>query len=262
MNLDYAFILRIFKNFVNICIELFFMNYCVLLAAGSGTRIEQIGIPKQFYEINNVPIVIHTLRKFTSLNCFDYIYLAVNEEYSNFMCNLLKKFFEKSILDKISIVLGGTERIDSIHNVIQEINLNEIHDDDIIVIHDAVRPFVSKKIILENIENANKYGAVVTAVPVNDTILKSENGDYVDSIPVRKMLFNGQSPDSFKLKTFIDLENNLTDNQKKIITGTSQICTLNNYPIKMVEGDNVNFKITTDADLEMAKLILSKEDVL
>ena len=235
------------------------MNYGVILAGGSGSRMKGIDIPKQYYEINGKPIIIYTLKTFIDIECFDYIYIAVNDEYIQYVNSILEKFIDKENISKITIVNGGIERIDSIHNVIEAIDENNINDDDIIVIHDAVRPFISKKIILDNIECAKKYGATVTSVPVNDTILLSADGDYVDRIPIRKTLFHGQSPDSFNLKTFIELESKLTDEQKEIITGTSQVCTLNDYPIKMIEGDTANFKITTDADLDLAEYIILKK---
>ena len=235
------------------------MNYGVILAGGSGSRMKGIDIPKQYYEINGKPIIIYTLKTFIDIECFDYIYIAVNDEYIQYVNSILEKFIDKENISKITIVNGGIERIDSIHNVIEAIDENNINDDDIIVIHDAVRPLISKKIILDNIECAKKYGATVTSVPVNDTILLSADGDYVDRIPIRKTLFHGQSPDSFNLKTFIELESKLTDEQKEIITGTSQVCTLNDYPIKMIEGDTANFKITTDADLDLAEYIILKK---
>lgn len=235
------------------------MNYAVILAGGSGNRMKSINIPKQYHEINGVPIIIYTLKTFIELKCFDYIYIAINPTFTDFMNSILEKYFNTNDISNITLINGGKERIDSIHNVIKSIELKEINDDDIIVIHDAVRPFVTEKIILDNIEGAKKYGATVTSVPVNDTILLSTDGDYVDRIPIRKTLFNGQSPDSFNLKTFIELENKLTDEQKDIITGTSQVCTLNDYPIKMIEGDTANFKITTDDDLDLAEHIILKK---
>ena len=235
------------------------MNYAVILAGGSGNRMKSINIPKQYHEINGVPIIIYTLKTFIELKCFDYIYIAINPTFTDFVNSILEKYFNTNDISNITLINGGKERIDSIHNVIKSIELKEINDDDIIVIHDAVRPFVTEKIILDNIEGAKKYGATVTSVPVNDTILLSTDGDYVDRIPIRKTLFNGQSPDSFNLKTFIELENKLTDEQKDIITGTSQVCTLNDYPIKMIEGDTANFKITTDADLDLAEHIILKK---
>lgn len=235
------------------------MNYAVILAGGTGSRMKSIDVPKQYHEINGIPIIIFTLKTFVEIDCFDYIYIAIANEYKDYMNSLLDKYFNREIISKITLVNGGNERIDSIHNVIKSIEVNEINDDDIIVIHDGVRPFVTERIILDNIEGARRYGATVTFVPVNDTILLSTDGNYVDRIPARKTLFNGQSPDSFNLKTFIELENKLTNEQKEIITGTSQVCTLNDYPIKMIEGDTANFKITTDADLDLAEYIISKE---
>ncbi len=238
------------------------MNYAVILAGGTGSRMKSINVPKQYFEINGIPILIYTLKTFVKINCFDYIYIAIDDYYTEHVNSLLKKHFDEDIISKITLVNGGNERIDSIHNVIKSIEVNELNENDIIVIHDGVRPFVTEKIILDNIEGAKKYGATVTSVPVNDTILLSTDGDYVDRIPIRKTLFNGQSPDSFNLKTFIELENKLTDEQKEIITGTSQVCTLNDFPIKMIEGDTINFKITTDADLELAEHIILKKGEL
>ena len=115
------------------------------------------------------------------------------------------------------------------------------------------------KILVDSINGAREYGATVAVVPVADTMLVSKNFDYVDSIPKRSEIYKGQSPDSFNLKLFVELENKLSDEQKKIITGTSQVCTLNNHPIKMINGDEVNFKITNDFDLMVAKSIVDNE---
>ena len=129
------------------------------------------------------------------------------------------------------------------------------------MVHDGVRPFVTDEIILDSIEAAEEYGASVTSSPVNDTILKSEYGDFVDSIPIRRTLFKGQSPDTFNLKKFIEMLNGLNESQKAKVTGTSDICTFYNVPIKMIKGNNLNFKITTDADLKIAELLLKDIDI-
>ena len=123
------------------------MNYGVILAGGKGSRMKSLEIPKQYYEINGIPVIVYTLKKFIEINCFDYIYIAINNDYKELMNSLLKNYFQEEI-PKITLVEGGNERIDSIHNVIKSININEINDDDVIVIHDAVRPFVTDKIIL------------------------------------------------------------------------------------------------------------------
>lgn len=234
------------------------MNYGVILASGSGTRVKSIDIPKQYYEIEGIPIIIYTLRNMLKDNLFDYVYVAINEYYNDLVLGYINEFIDKKYLDKIVIVFGGKERIDTIHNVIYEVSKNEIGDDDVIVIHDAVRPFVTKKVLENSIKYSKKYGATVAVLPAVDTMLMSENGNKVDSIPNRNFLYRGQAPDSFKLKKFIELENNLTDEQKKQITGTSQVCTMNNYPIYMIDGDDMNFKITTDYDLKMAENVVKE----
>lgn len=230
------------------------MNYAIILAAGFGTRIKNLDIPKQYYEINGIPIIIYTIKKFIGLNCFERIYITVDENYKKHMIKILEEHVEN--LEQIKLVNGGKERIDSIHNVIKTIEKSKVNEDDIVVVHDGVRPFVTNQIILDSINAAKEYGASVTASPVNDTILKSEIGDYVDSIPIRRTLFKGQSPDTFNLKKFIEMINGLNESQKAKITGTSDVCTFYNVPIKMIKGNNLNFKITTDADLKIAKLLL------
>ena len=230
------------------------MNYAIILAAGIGTRIKNLNIPKQYYKINGIPIIMYTIKKFVDLNCFSQIYLTVDKDCHEYMKNLLRKYIKNH--DKIQLVTGGKERIDSIHNVIKKMDYETINDEDIIVVHDGVRPFVTDEIILDSIECAEKYGACVTSSPVNDNIQKNKNGEYVDNIPVRSTLFCGQSPDTFNLKKFIEMINGLNNDQKAKITGTSDICTFYNVPIRMIKGNNLNFKITTDADLKIAELLL------
>ena len=236
------------------------LNYGVILASGSGTRMKNIDIPKQYYEIDNKPIIMYTLDSMLSSNMFDKIYIAIQKEYEELLNNLLNKYVSLDNINKIRIVYGGKERIDTIHNVIDSISLNNISDDDVVVIHDAVRPFVTKRILEDSISGARKFGAVVAGIPAEDTMLISGDGVKVDEIPNRKLLYKGQAPDSFRIKTLIELESKLTANIKKRITGTSQICTFNNYPIRIVMGDAINFKITTDGDLDMARgIVLSRK---
>ena len=235
------------------------MNYGVILASGKGTRMKTLSIPKQYYLIDDKPIFIYTLIAMLESNVFDKIYLAIHEDYYEMVKDYINKFVSSDCFNKIIIVFGGKERIDTIHNVIKEISKNVIGDDDVIVIHDAVRPFVTRQILEDSVHGAREYGAVVASVPAEDTMLISNDGKLIESIPNRSTLFRGQAPDSFRLKTLIELEGKLSEENKKIITGTSHICILNNYPMHMIQGDAINFKITTDSDLEVAKNIILSE---
>lgn len=234
------------------------MIYGAMLAGGVGTRVKSSVIPKQFIEIGGKPIIIYTLENILKVERFDYVYIAVHKDYEGYMNEQVKK--NVSCPEKVKIILGGKERLDSINNVTSAISKDHgITEDDVIVIHDAVRPFVTEKILNDSIDAAAEYGACVCGLPCADTILHSKGGEYVEDIPNRSELYCGQAPDSFRLKHFVDMQNNLTDEQKKVITGTSQICTMNGQPIHIIEGDAINFKITTDSDLLMVKTLLGNK---
>jgi 2-C-methyl-D-erythritol 4-phosphate cytidylyltransferase len=231
------------------------MIYGAILAGGSGTRMKSIDIPKQFVEVEGKPIILYTMEHMLAVQRFDYIYIAVHADYEDYMKKLAATMEQP---EKFRILLGGKERMDTIHNVTDAIEADHgIGEDDVIVIHDAARPFVTKQILSDSIDAAAKYGACVAAVPASDTMLHSVSGDVVDDIPVRSEIFHGQAPDSFNLKHFLDMQAALTPEQREAITGTSQICTMNNQPIHMIKGDTINFKITTDSDLAVVRSILS-----
>lgn len=231
------------------------MIYGAMLAGGSGTRVKSYDIPKQFIELGGAPIIIHTLKNMLKVPRFDRVYIACREDFLGFMEDMVKAHIEAP--ERVRLIAGGKERMDSIRCVTNAIAADSgINEDDVIVIHDAVRPFVTEKILNDSIDAAARYGACVCGLPCADTILHSAKGDVVDDIPARSELYCGQAPDSFRLKHFIEMQDNLTDEQKRVITGTSQICTMNRQPIHIIEGDAINFKITTDSDLLMAETLL------
>ncbi len=232
------------------------MNYGIILASGKGTRInDHISLPKQFRQINGIPVIIYPIKKMFEIKRFDYLYVVIPETYKDYAIEIIEKYITRE-KEKIKITIGGKDRMDSIDAAIKAIcNDHVVSDDDIIVIHDAVRPFVTSKILNDSIDAAQKYNAVVTSMPVSDTLLISHSGNIVDKIPQRNLYYKGQSPDSFKLKLFIGLLNKLKPEEREVITGTSQICTLNSYPIYMIPGDEMNFKITTASDFIIANSI-------
>jgi 2-C-methyl-D-erythritol 4-phosphate cytidylyltransferase len=214
-------------------------------------------IPKQFLEVDGQPIILYTLRNMLKVERFDYIYIATHRDYISYMEKMIQEYIDTP--EKVRIIEGGKERMDSIHNVTDAIVADcGLREEDVIVIHDAVRPLVTEKILNDSIDAAREYGACVCGLPAVDTMLFSEDGKVVTNIPERSKLYNGQAPDSFRLKRFLDMQDNLTEEQKKVITGTSQICTMNGQPIYIIEGDALNFKLTTDGDLLIFKSMIGK----
>lgn len=233
------------------------MIFGAILAGGVGKRMDKHNIPKQFIDLCGKPIIIHTIEKMLAIKEFDNIFIAIHCEYRDYLKNILCEF---GINDshRIIIIDGGKERIDSVQNVVNaayELNGNL---EDVIVLHDAVRPFVSERILKDSIATASRYGACVAVVPAIDTIYFYDSEKIVD-FPDRSKLCNGQAPDSFKLGILKDSIEKLTEDERKIITGTAQICSAKGYSVKTIQGDYQNIKITTENDLFFAETILEKE---
>ncbi len=236
------------------------MIYAAILAGGSGTRMKSAKVPKQYIEVDGNPIILYTIENVLKEKRFNYVYIAVHADYLSYMDELVK--MRVSEPGRIRVIEGGKERMDTIRNVTNAITSdNGLNDDDIIVIHDAARPFVTEKILSDSIEAAAKYGACVCALPAADTMLYSETGDEVSSIPDRSKIFHGQAPDSFNLKHFLDMQDALSPEQRAAITGTSQICTMNSQSIHMIPGDTMNFKITTDGDLDLVRNTIALHNI-
>ena len=132
------------------------------------------------------------------------------------------------------------------------------HDDDIIITHDSVRPFVTLRIIEDNIDAAQKYGACDTVVSAIDTIVVSEDNNIISEIPNRKFMYQGQTPQSFKMSMLKNLYNDLSGEEKEILTDACKICVVRNTPVKLVEGEISNIKITTVSDYKMAQAMIQE----
>ena len=169
----------------------------------------------------------------------------------------IKKFIDKPIVK----ILTGMRRVgkSTILNIISAIdNDNGLTDEDILVTHDAVRPFVSIKMIDENIESCKKYNIIDTVVPAFDTIVVSKDGKFISSIPDRKTMFQGQTPQTFKINKFMEYYNKLTDEEKNILTDACKVFVLNNTHVGLVQGEYSNIKITTVTDLKIAEAMLGE----
>ena len=230
------------------------MIFGAILAGGTGSRMG-LDKPKQFLMLGDKPIIIHTIEKFLLCNKIDHVYVGIHPDWIDYTQDLIDKYI--SIDKNVVLVPGGTDRNSTIFNVVDEIEKefgeNEEH---IIVTHDSVRPFVTLRIIEENIEAAREYGACDTVVGAVDTIVVSEDGKAISNIPDRRMMFQGQTPQSFKMSMIKKLYYDLTETEKEILTDACKICCVRNVPVKLVRGEVSNMKITTIDDMKMAKAMI------
>ncbi|MDO5707118.1 MAG: 2-C-methyl-D-erythritol 4-phosphate cytidylyltransferase [Andreesenia angusta] len=220
----------------------------IIVAAGVGKRMGR-GIAKQYLELKEEPILLHTLRKF-DLPEIDEIIVVIKKED--------KDLFESRILNKIDFkiktVYGGKERIDSVRNGMESLSNNI----DIVLIHDGVRPFVSKDIIRENIIVAREKGAALTAVKSKDTV-KIVEKDLVANTPNREKIYLAQTPQSFKKDILIRAYDELESSEG--ITDDSMVVERLGEKIYIVQGNYDNIKITTEEDLFIGERILEKNGI-
>lgn len=229
------------------------MNIAVIIAGGSGNRMGQ-DIPKQFMHVDGCPIIIHTMQCFQrhpDINAIAVVCLkgwdTVLQAYANqFNVTKLKWIFP-----------GGETGMESIHNGIYGLKEAGCNDDDLVLIHDSVRPLLSQDIISSNIAICKAYGYAITGIQCREAILESNDGfASTTSIP-RDTLIRTQTPQTFRLGNIIDVHEEAK--QKGILNSVAS-CTLiaevGGREMHIVPGSEKNIKVTTIEDLEILKALM------
>ncbi len=234
------------------------MIFAAILAGGIGSRMGGTDIPKQFLTLGDKPVIVHTIEKFVINEKIDKIIVLTPENFINHTIHLIEKHIPNA--NDVIVIEGGETRNDTLMNSIEYIKENfGIDDESIIITHDSVRPFVTHRIIEDNIRAARKYGACDTVVPATDTIVESINGETIESIPVRDYYYQGQTPQSFNVNKLFNLITSLTEEESNILTDACKIFTLKDEDVHLVDGEVTNIKITYPYDLKLANTIL--EDI-
>jgi 2-C-methyl-D-erythritol 4-phosphate cytidylyltransferase len=223
-------------------------NLAIILAGGSGSRLKN-ELPKQFLKLAGKCIIEHTIEKFENHFGIDSIYIITNPLYYDKTMELIKKNSYKKIK---KILKGGKTRQESSY-----IGISAVSDDfENILIHDAVRPFISSDIIDNIIEKLNKYDAIDVAVPSPDTIIRIDENSIIKDIPERKYLRRGQTPQAFKLKLIKKAhELALKEGFSSATDDCSLILKYKLSDIYVVNGSDFNIKITYPIDIHIADKI-------
>ncbi len=223
-------------------------------SAGKSAAAAKPAPSKQFTELGGVPVLIHTLRKFVAAPRVNEIYVALRmAEAGNFQARLQQETFPKAI----RFVEGGEHRQESVANALAAV---EADPEDIVLVHDAVRPFVHQDIIDSVIEAAARHGAAIAGVPAVDTIkLVDRSAEFalITSTVPRERAVLAQTPQGFR---FGLLKRAMDDALADGFTGTDEASLLERagHQVAVVMGSPRNLKITTPADLELAEFYLSK----
>lgn len=220
----------------------------LIVSAGKGHRFIE-GKKKQFHLLAEKPVLAHTLDKFEACPLIHSILLVVGQEDMDYC---LKEIIEKYQYKKISqIVPGGKRRQDSVRNGIEVLS----KDAEIVVIHDGVRPFVTKEMIEDSIRSAIQFGAVVLAMPVKETIKMVQPDGTVLKTLDRESLWQIQTPQTFQVNVIKEAYHKATEDG---FAGTDDASLVERLGIKVhiLPGSYTNIKITTPEDLILANLFL------
>src|SRR5271156_1022941 len=225
------------------------------IPAGSISKQKKASPSKQFTELGGTPILIHTLRKFTAVDAVSEICVALREnEIPGFRARLESE--AKDVLKKkLEFVVGGEHRQQSVENALNAI---AAAPDDIVLVHDAVRPFVTREIIQEVIEAAEKYGAAIAGLPAVDTVKQVERtaeGAVIKATIPRAGVVMAQTPQGFRygvIKKAFDE----ASGDGFLGTDEASLVERSGHDVAVVMGSPGNIKITAPADMELAEFYL------
>ncbi len=219
-------------------------NIALILASGTGSRCN-LGIPKQFAKINNKTILEYTINAFETHELIDEIYLVTSKEFLEKVKELTKDYIKVK-----AVIQGGETRKDSSYNGISAIKEIEAK----VLIHDGVRPLISKDIITNCIKELEEKSAICVAIDSTDTIYEINENNTIKAIPQRKFLKRAQTPQCFKL-SLIKKAHELANNDPNCLV--TDDCGLVQYynltDIYLTQGDENNIKITYKEDLDFVK---------
>ena len=234
------------------------MVIAILTAAGLGTRMNS-EIPKQFMNVENKPIIIHTLEQFQNHPGIDAIVLVTIESWSS----LVWAYAKQLGISKLQYVIpGGCNGQESIKNGLDIVNKikNENKLDDIVVmIHDGNRPMVSHEIISNNLATYYKNGNAVTAIPCTEVVFVSDDGKEAQKTIPREMLYRTQTPHTFSFNELYSLHLQAEKLDIKNTAASCSLCEVFGKKIYFSKGSELNFKITTSDDLTLFRAVVSKK---
>lgn len=219
----------------------------VIVSAGNSTRMG--GVNKQFLELNNVPVIAHTIKIFQKIESIDEIVIVTRE------CDIetIKEMVNKYNFTKVvSVVKGGETRQLSVYNGVT----NTSSKADFIAIHDGARPLVTEKVVLDTLNQAILFDAAATGVKVKDTVKVVNDSDFIVDTPDRTYMRFIQTPQIFNKELYIDAVKTVENSMN--FTDDCMLIEAYGKTVKFVDGDYENIKITTPEDVELAQNYLKR----
>ena len=232
------------------------MTVAIILSGGIGSRLGG-NVPKQYIEVGNKPIFQYSLEQFISCQGIDMVLLGINSEWQSWLNEIIEKLHS---FIPIKFSQAGATRQLTIYNALTLLeNQYDVRDNDKVIIHDAARPLISHDLITECISACDNCDGVLPVLPVKNTLYMSNDGQYISQLLDRDKIFIGQAPECFKFGPYLKAHHSMPIEQLAKIKGSSELAFMRGLNIKLLPGDERNFKITTFADLNYFKNLMTDE---
>ncbi len=236
------------------------MNIGVIFAGGVGSRMHSKDRPKQFLELYNKPIIIHTLEHFEAHKEIDAIVVVCVEGWIDYLKDLLYKFR----IEKVKKVVPGGEsgQLSIYHGLLaaEEVAKEAGEENAIVLIHDGVRPLINKRVITENIASVEKYGSSITSGIVKETIVEIDDAGGILLVPDRAHSRVAKAPQSFYLKDILSAHEKAMEEGRRDFIDSCTMMKHYGYQLHMTDGPYENIKITTPDDFYTMRAILEAKE--
>lgn len=234
------------------------MNIAVIFAGGVGRRMHTKELPKQFLQVYGKPIIIHTLQIFDTHKDIDAIVIACVKEWIPYLNDLVEKFNLKKVK---SVIAGGENGQESIYHGLLTAKAIA-YEEAIVLIHDGVRPFISHKVIDDNINSVKTHGSAITTSKVTETILVVDDTDVIKEVPERSNSRIAKAPQSFWLDDILQAHSRaVADNRMDFIDSCSMMQFYGSQ-LYLVDGPIENIKVTSPEDIFTMRAILESKEIL
>jgi 2-C-methyl-D-erythritol 4-phosphate cytidylyltransferase len=219
------------------------MVTALIFAGGTGKRMNSRSKPKQFLELHGKPIIIYTLEHFEYHEEIDNIVIVCLREWIEELKGFLKRF---GITKVVKVIQGGETGHDSIYYGLAAME-GLAAEDDIVLIHDGVRPLINEELITRNIEAVRAYGNAITSEAARESVVRSADGENICEVPPRDQMYIAKAPQSFYYGDIFNLYRTAHEEGVKSID-SAHLCSLYKKSMHLLSGTKNNMKITEPAD--------------
>lgn len=228
------------------------MNHCLLMMGGIGSRFGA-DRPKQYIEIENIPVFIYILKKLLKSKYIDDVVVVSHSSWIDFVNQSITNFIDS---DKtVLVVEGGNTRSQSVKNGLMK--LSAFSDpDDVVLIHDATHPYVDEKNMLSIVETVKKYGGATLGASQYDTCYRKTDNNFIEEVIPRQYIVSGASPEAFRFESIFNIYMNAQSDELDKMTSAGAIALAHGIQMKVIPSNLLNLKITYPSDMEIFKCLI------